>query len=106
MTFLEKISFLKESLKLNDRQFAKRYKINFALFKKWKTGAIKPQVADINLLCKEFKLDPIDFLSDSSTLGNPGPNEHSCNMVQEEDRNNVIYEDFSREDNSRYEEKD
>lgn len=106
MTLIKKISFLKESLKLNDRQFAKRYKINFATFKKWQTGEVKPLLAEILPICKEFKLDPNDFLNDSSTLGNPETNEHPCAMIQEDDRNNVIYEDFSREDNSRYEEKD
>ena len=106
MTIADKISFLENSLKLNDKEFAKRYKINFSLLRKMKLGKEKPTPENVKYICKDFKLDPNDFLDDSSTLQEPGPSEHACIMVKEEDRNNVIYEDFAREDNSRYEEKD
>ena len=33
-------------------------------------------------------------------------NEHPCKLKEVEEKPNVIYEDYVREDNSRYEEKD
>lgn len=106
MTLIEKLNFLEESLKLNDRKFAKRYNIKPAVFLKWKSGEINPSPLDVSKICEEFNLDPKDFLDEKSTLVEPKEGEHSVNVLPKEDKNNVIYEDYYREDNSRYEEKD
>lgn len=105
MKFPKKIEFLQESLKLNDKQFAVKYKIRLSTLKSWKKG-LKPELKDVIEICKDYHLDPKDFVSDQSTLINPKGNEHLCATIPREDKSNTIYEDFAREDNSRYEEKD
>ena len=106
MEFLEKIDFLENALKINDRKFAKKFEIKPSLLKKWRKGLLKPSTKDIVNICKEYNLDPKDFLNSSSTLAKPNKKEHECKILPREDSSNVIYEDFAREDNSRYEEKD
>lgn len=106
MKFSEKISFLEDSLKLNDKEFSNRYKIKLAILKKWKNNELSPTEKEVINICNDFKLDAKDFLSNESTLKEPVGKEHPCAMLTSSDRSNVIYEDFAREDNSRYEEKD
>lgn len=107
MTIAEKLKFLQESHHLNDWAFCTRFRIKISLFKKWKAGTAKPQAKDIQFLCNKFHLDSEDFISDSSTLASEvKANEHPCKVVAIDDRDQVIYEDYVREDNSRYEEKD
>ena len=106
MTVIDKINFLQGCLNLDDKKFAKRYNIKPAILMKWKSGEIKPSSSEISSICKEFNLDPVDFIDEKSTLKEPKDGEHIINVLPKEDRNNVIYEDYSREDNSRYEEKD
>ncbi len=75
--------------------------------KKLMDGRFKPQLRNVQEICKEFQLDPNDFLDDTSTISKEvKEGEHKCKFVQVDDSNHVIYEDFAREDNSRYEEKD
>lgn len=105
MKFREKILFLQESLKLNDKKFAAKYHIKLNSLKAWKNGE-KPEIKDIEGICKDYNLDPKDFLCDESTLAEPKKGEHLCATIAREDKANIIYEDFAREDNSRYEEKD
>ena len=106
MKFPQKIEFLQESLKLNDKQFASKYHIKLSLLKRWKTGEEKPNKDTVSSICKDFNLDVVDFLDEKSTLAEPLKGEHPCATVARADSSNVIYEDFAREDNSRYEEKD
>ena len=107
MVFLEKVAFLQDSLHLNDYAFCTRYRIKISYLKKWKKGLLKPTEADIKWLCNSFNLDVTDFLDDSSTLSKKVKDgEHPCKVKPVEEKPNTIYEDFAREDNSRYEEKD
>jgi len=107
MKFLEKIAFIEEKLNFNDLAFCARYKIKLGSLKKWRNGQASPTPKDVKFICKDFNLDVNDFLDDSSTLlDNVLEGEHPCATKPLPDRDNVIYEDFVREDNSRYEEKD
>lgn len=107
MKFTEKIAFIQNSLHLTDGNFCARYKIKLGLLKKWKSGQLKPTLKDVKFICKEFNLDTNDFLDDSSTLSDIiGPGEHACMVKPKTEKPNGVYEDFVREDNSRYEEKD
>ena len=107
MTFLEKISFIQNNLHLNDYAFCTRYRIKISYLKKWRKGLLKPTENDIKWLCNSFNLDVNDFLDDSSTLSKKiKEGEHPCKTKPVQEKPNSIYEDYVREDNSRYEEKD
>ena len=107
MKFLEKVAFIEKSLHLNDYAFCTRYRIKISNLKKWRKGLLKPTVEDIRWVCNYFHLDANDFLDDSSTLSKTvNEGEHPCLTKPEVEKPNTIYEDFVREDNSRYEEKD
>lgn len=107
MDFQSKIKYLENKLKLNDHSFALRYNIRPSIMKKLMDGRFEPQLRNVVGICNEFKLDPEDFLDNTSTIAKEvKEGEHHCKFVKTEDSTNVIYEDFAREDNSRYEEKD
>jgi hypothetical protein len=107
MNFQEKVTFLQNSLHLTNGAFCARYKIKMGLFKKLKAGQVKPTNKDVKTICKEFNLDVTDFLNDASTLSKVVKSgEHPCMVKPVAEKPNTIYEDYTREDNSRYEEKD
>ena len=107
MKFLEKIAFIQNSLHLTDGAFCARYKVKLGLLKKWRNGQLKPTPKDVKTICKEFNLDVTDFLDDFSTLSKVVKSgEHPCATKPVEEKPNTVYEDYVREDNSRYEEKD
>ena len=107
MVFLEKISFIQTKLHLNDYAFCTRFRIKISYLKKWRKGLLKPTSSDVKWVCSHFHLDETDFLDDSSTLSKEiKKGEHPCKTKPVEEKPNTIYEDFVREDNSRYEEKD
>jgi len=107
MVFLEKVSFIQKSLHQNDYAFCTRFRIKISFLKKWKKGLLTPTEADIKWVCNYFNLDPKDFLDDTSTLSkNILKGEHPCATKPIIERAHEIYEDYAREDNSRYEEKD
>ena len=108
MTVLEKVLFLQKSYNLNDRAFCSRFRIKYGLLKKWKANVVTPESKYLFYLCCELELDINDFMSNNSTLSkdNIKENEHMCKVHQKEHSDNVVLEDFPREDNSRYEEKD
>ena len=107
MVFLEKVSFIQNSLHLNDYAFCTRFRIRISNLKKWRKGVLTPTLEDVKWVCKYFNLDENDFLDDTSTLSKKVlEGEHPCLTKPIEERPHEIYEDFAREDNSRYEEKD
>ena len=107
MVFLEKVSFIQNKLHLNDYAFCTRFRIKISYLKKWRKGLLKPTAEDVKWVCNYFHLDENDFLNDSSTLAKEaGKGEHLCKTKPVEEKPNTIYEDYVREDNSRYEEKD
>lgn len=107
MVFLEKVAFIQNSLHLNDYAFCTRFRIKISYLKKWRKGLLTPNEGDVKWVCNYFNLDAADFLDDSSTLSmKVEKNEHPCKTKPVEEKPNTIYEDFAREDNSRYEEKD
>ena len=107
MKFLEKVAFIEENLRLNDYAFCTRFRIKISLLKKWRKELLAPTAEDVKWVCDYFNLDANDFLNDLSTLSKEiKEEEHPCASKPFVDRNDVVYEDYSREDNSRYEEKD
>lgn len=109
MTPLEKVLFIQKSYNLSDRAFCSRFRIKYGMLKKWKDGIIQPVSKYLFYLCCEVELDINDFMSNNSTLSkeNMKEGEHLCAAHKKEKiTNSEILEDFPREDNSRYEEKD
>lgn len=108
MTILEKVSFLQKAYNLNDRAFCSKFRIKYGLLKKWKANLVKPESKYLFYLCCELELDINDFMLDSSTLNKEAinDNEHLCKVHKKAQKENDGLEDFPREDNSRYEEKD
>ena len=107
MKFLEKIAFIEGKLHLNDYAFCTRFRIKISVLKKWRKGLLEPTVEEIKWVCNYFNLDATDFLNDSSTLAKVAKEgEHPCATKPLPEKEHTIYEDFAREDNSRYEEKD
>lgn len=109
MKVLDKIIFLQKSLNLNDRNFCKRYKISLNHYKLWKLFKTEPKKKEISYLVESFSLDLEDFMNSNSTLKDDHveAHEHMCKSGPStiEDKN-LIYEDFAREENGRYEERD
>ena len=107
MTVLEKVSFIQNNLHLNDYAFCTRYRIKISYLKKWRKGLLNPTSNDVKWICTYFNLDVNDFLDESSTLSKKiKEGEHPCKTRPVEEHPNSVYEDYVREDNSRYEEKD
>ena len=107
MKFLEKIAFIENKLHLNDYAFCTRFRIRISVLKKWRKAHLAPTAKDVVWLCNYFNLNVNDFLDDSSTLAKePKDGEHPCATKPHVEKKNEIYEDYAREDNPRYEEKD
>ena len=107
MKFLEKIAFIEENLHLNDYAFCTRFRIKISVLKKWRRQQLQPTEKDIMWVCNYFHLDAKDFLNDLSTLAKEiKDGEHPCASKPAVEKDNVVYEDYVREDNARYEEKD
>lgn len=107
MTVLEKIDYLEKSLDLSERRFAKEYHIPKSLLKKWRQGKDSPKGENLAFLCEQFGLSLNDFMDDSSSIShsNKFANEHDCvAKINDNPPVCLIYEDYPREDNSRYEE--
>ena len=106
---IEKVLFLQKSYNLNDRTFCSRFRIKYGMLKKWKEGKTEPESKYLFYLCCELELDINDFMSNDSTLSkdNMKPGEHLCGSHRKnKPSETAVLEDFPREDNSRYEEKD
>lgn len=108
MTAFEKVLYIQKSVNLSDRDFCHQYKIKYSDFKSWKKNEKEPALEDIEYLIKYFQFDELDFFNELSTIEpTPKTKEHKCAFVKEQYQDgNVIYEDFAREENARYEEKD
>ena len=107
MKFLEKIAFIEKNLRLNDYEFCSRFRIKISVLKKWRKHQVAPTDKDIVWVCNYFNLDANDFLNDSSTLSKEvKEGEHPCASKPPVEKENAVYEDYAREDNARYEEKD
>lgn len=109
MKLTDKIIFLQKSMNLTDREFCIKYKMKGASLRKWKSRVSSPTKKDVLFLCEKFNLDVDDFVSDLSTVSyiDLKEGEHPCKLRPVTEVNmNAALEDFAREDNSRYEEKD
>lgn len=109
MTVLEKIDYLEKALDLSEMKFAKKYKISFFLLKKWRNGQALPKKENLAYLCEQFGLSLGDFMDDNSSISYESKyaDEHACiGKVNQNKPVSLIYEDYPREDNSRYEEVD
>lgn len=107
MTIVEKIDYLIKELGISEKKFCKDYKINPQLLWQWRASLIQPSAKDVMELCKFYKLDPMDFADPKSSISNDKlkDGEHHCAIISTR-VDNGIYEDFPRESNERYEEKD
>lgn len=109
MTLTNKIIFLQKSMNLTDREFCAKFKIKGSSLRKWKSGKGNPLKKEVVFLCDEFNLDIDDFVSDSSTVSyiDLKEGEHPCKLkLSDKYKERAGLEDFTIEDNSRYEEKD
>ena len=109
MTVIQKINYLEKSLDVTDRKFAKDYHIPYLLLKKWKSGKATPKAKDLAYLCEQFGLSLPDFMDDNSSIayGKKYADEHDClAKINQKKPVSLIYEDYPREDNGRYEEVD
>ena len=107
MKFLEKITFIEKKLHFNDYAFCSQFRIRMSLLRKWRKNHLAPTPKDVQWVCKYFNLDVNDFLNDQSTLAKEiRTGEHPCATKPHVEMKNEIYEDYAREDNPRYEEKD
>lgn len=104
MKLLDKILRLQKATSLNDNDFCDRYNINLSSFNKWKNEQSEIKKDDLSCLTDAFNLDLDDFINDNSTLDNSTLNEHLCKVKNKDE--GLINEDFPKEGNPRYEERD
>ena len=107
MKLLEKLEFLAKSYGLTEHKFLQKYHVHYGLMKKLREGYVAT-ANDVKKLCKILDFDVNDFLDDSSSVASElKQGEH---FVKKATPTKIpaypIYEDYPREDNSRYEEKD
>lgn len=107
MTVLEKLEFLAKSYGLTEHKFLQKYHAHYGLMKRIR-GGYEPQASDLKKLCRILDFDVTDFLDNSSSVSDKlKEGEHFVKKATPiKVTGDVIYEDFPREDNSRYEEKD
>ena len=108
MTVVEKIDYLLKRLDLTEKQFSIRYRIRKHTIEKWRKGEALPKRENVEYLCKCFNLSVGDFLDDDSSLKLDGcfADEHKILGQIDQQQDCDFSEDYPREDNSRYEEKD
>ena len=107
MTLLEKLEFLAKSYGLTEHKFLQKYHAHYGLMKKLRDGYVA-EAKDVKKLCKILDFEVNDFLDDSSSVASElKEGEHFVKKATPiVIPANPIYEDYPREDNSRYEEKD
>lgn len=109
MKVVEKIKCLQNSLNLKNYKFAHKYHMSYFRLIRWYKGKSVPSKNELSFLCKKFNISLDDFMNESLHMSAVKPTEEH---YEEKTKNgtsldgHVIYEDFPREDNSRYEEKD
>ncbi len=108
MTVIEKVDYLIKHLDLNEKQFAKKFRIRKNVISKWRAGALSPKPENIKYLCEKFGFELNDFLDDNSTLDfkDSNKNKHVILGIKKVHNESAVSEDYPHEDNSRYEEKD
>lgn len=108
MTVVEKVDYLLKHLQLSERQFSAKYRIRKSAIKKWRSGEELPKPENVKYLCQKLNFSVADFLDDNSTLDTKGgyADEHVILTSLSSAKDDVVSEDFPREDNFRYEEKD
>jgi len=108
MTVIEKVDYLIKRLNINERQFAKKFRIRKGVINKWRTGEALPRPENLKYLCEQFNLSMADFMDDGSTLDTQGgyADEHIILGKIKKNEPESASEDFPHEDNFRYEEKD
>ena len=107
MTVLEKLEFLAKSFGLTEHKFLQKYHAHYGLMKRIR-GGYQPVESDIKKLCHILDFDIKDFLDDKSSVSDKlKEGEHFIKKASSIDYSKpLIYEDYPREDNARYEEKD
>lgn len=107
MTVLEKLEYLAKSYGLTEHKFLQKYHAHFGLMKKLRSGYVA-QPGDVKKLCKILNFDVVDFLDETSSVSRDlKEGEHFVKSAEPQKMPKYpIFEDYPREDNSRYEEKD
>ena len=107
MTVIEKVDYLINKLHLSEIEFSIKFRIRKSAIGKWRKGIAQPKVENIAYLCKVMKFQVQDFLNDSSTLDRNHIKEGEHMILALQDNNvNACDEDFPKENNMRYEERD
>lgn len=103
MTALEKIEFILKTLKWSEKRFTKKFYLKPNSLENWRSKTTKPNENDVRNICKYFHLNVNDFLNDERIIFLKNSDKF-CNFSMDDE--NTVSEDYPREDNSRYEEKD
>lgn len=112
MKTIDKIDYILASLSGKENAFLKRVNITKKQLESWRNYESEPTAKDVESLCRVLKLSPIHFLDEKisvcrtseldSTHIIVGDNKHSLPI----DSTDYVPEDFQRQDDSRYEERD
>ena len=103
MTAIEKIDFIIKTLKWSEKRFTKKFYLKKDSLEKWRSKEVSPNEADVKNICKYFHLNTQDFLNEERIIFLKNADKF-CNFSMNEEE--AVPEDFPREDNFRYEEKD
>ena len=103
MTALEKVEFIIKTLKWSEKRFTRKFYLKSDSLENWRHGNSAPNESDVKNICKYFHLNTKDFLNNDRIIFLKNADKF-CNFSMDEE--NTISEDFPKEDNSRYEEKD
>ncbi len=103
MTALEKIEFILKTLKWSEKRFTRKFYLKSDSLENWRNGNNIPNESDVKNICKYFKLNIKDFLNEDRVIFLKNSDKFCSFSMNEE---STVPEDFPREDNSRYEEKD
>ncbi len=103
MLTIEKIDFIIKTLKWSDKRFSRKFYLRKDDLNKWREKKTTPMEKDVKNICKYFHLDTKQFLDDNRIIFLKNTDKF-CNFSLNEDE--VVSEDYPREDNSRYEEKE
>lgn len=103
MKAIEKIDFIIKTTKWSKRRFTKKFYLAKDALDRWYAGD-EPDENDVKNICKYFRLSPQDFLNDNLNIFLKSTDKFCVFSLDDNDISSP--EDYPREDNARYEEKD
>lgn len=109
MTVIQKVDYFIKKLGISEKEFAYLFRIRKNIIAKWRKGEAEPKPENVQYLCDQMGFSVTDFLDNSSTLDESMKfaDEHMIlGKYNDQKDSDAPSEDFPKEDNSRYEEKD